>query len=384
MTGVLAATLELPRHRWQHPDGREVTVYGGAAAPAALPAERLRDDGGLHLRHDVLLDEWVAVTPRRAARPGGRVTESETAPATGPEFVCPLCPGGVELPFVYRAAALENRFPTFATGAPKESGLGRGTSSGACEVVAFTPRHDASFSELDATEVGVALAVLRDRSAALRRRSDVRYVLAFENAGAAVGATLEHPHGQIYAFPLVPPTIARRAAVLHAHRSKQRTCLHCAVTEAATVGERRVLDDQHFDVRVPFAPRWPYEVHIRARRHGLARLDQLEAHEQQRLAVLLAEVRTRLDRVLGVPMPVMTCVLDSPPGCRDWHLSVELYPVLRDTDRLKVRASVETATGLVILDRLPEETAAELREVIVPAPLDVPLVRVVHACEQVA
>jgi UDPglucose--hexose-1-phosphate uridylyltransferase len=378
---VLATTLELPRHRWLHPDGREVSVYGGAAAPVALTPEGLREEGGLHLRHDVLLDEWVAVTPRRAARPGGRATST---PATAPESTCPLCPGGVELPFAYRAASLENRFPTFAKGAPRAGASGRGASTGACEVVVFTPRHDASFGELDATEAGVALAVLCDRSSTLSRGIGVRYVLAFENAGAAVGATLEHPHGQIYAFPVVPPAIARRADVLHAHRSEHGTCLHCSVTNAPSGGDRRVLDDAHFEVGVPFAPRWPYEVHIRARRHGLARLDQLESHEQQRLAVVLAEVRARLDRVLGVAMPVMTCVLEAPAGCRDWHVAVELYPVLRDRDRLKIRASVETATGLVILDRLPEETAAELREVMVPPPLDVPVVRVVHAGEGVA
>ena len=38
----------------------------------------------------------------------------------------------------------------------------------------------------------------------LGARPDVDYVLVFENRGAEVGATITHPHGQIYAFEFVP------------------------------------------------------------------------------------------------------------------------------------------------------------------------------------
>ena len=41
------------------------------------------------------------------------------------------------------------------------------------------------------------------------KRDDVEMVLVFENRGPEVGATIAHPHGQIYAYPFVPPTTAQ-------------------------------------------------------------------------------------------------------------------------------------------------------------------------------
>ncbi len=43
-----------------------------------------------------------------------------------------------------------------------------------------------------------------DRTARLGARDDVDYVLVFENRGREVGATIAHPHCQIYAFDHVP------------------------------------------------------------------------------------------------------------------------------------------------------------------------------------
>ena len=54
-----------------------------------------------------------------------------------------------------------------------------------------------------------------ERTEALGARDDVAYVLVFENRGEEVGATIAHPHGQIYAYdgvPDVPLTELRRAA----------------------------------------------------------------------------------------------------------------------------------------------------------------------------
>ena len=44
-----------------------------------------------------------------------------------------------------------------------------------------------------------------ERTAALGARPEIAYVLVFENRGAEVGATIPHPHGQIYAYDFVPP-----------------------------------------------------------------------------------------------------------------------------------------------------------------------------------
>lgn len=367
--------VDVARHLWTHPDGRRTHVYGDT--PPTTTDRQLVDapDPSIHLRHDPLLDEWVAVTPKRSERPGGWRDDREA--------VCPLCPGGAELPFRYLAAAFENRFPTFSVGARAPEGPGFADAHGLCEVIVFTQRHDATFADLSAEEVGLLLAVWRDRSEILWETTGVQHVMLFENAGAEVGATLDHPHGQAYAFPVLPPLVERRLSALDRHRAARRSCLHCDLIEDVDRAPRVVVQDDFFDASVPFAPRWPFEVHVRARRHGLGRLSELDDSEQRSLGSLLIDVRRRLDLVLGRRMPVMTCILEAPHGGEDWHLTVELYPVLRDEGRLKLRAGVETATGLTILDRIPEDTAAELRALSPGAVIDPPVVTVRAQAHQV-
>jgi UDPglucose--hexose-1-phosphate uridylyltransferase len=205
----------------------------------------------------------------------------------------------------------------------------------------------------------------RDRSAALWAEPAHRFVMPFENRGEAVGATLSHPHGQIYAFDHVPPFIAARDAAYSTHRRENGSCLGCLTTAAGADGGRRVAESPAFSVAVPFAARWPFEVHVRARRHGLRRLTDLEPAEQTDLGDGLREVVARYDALFGFELPYMMVVLEAPEGQPDWHLAVESYPVHRREGQLKVRASVETATGLFINDTLPESSAARLAGLVV-------------------
>src|SRR4029077_16223861 len=75
---------------------------------------------------------------------------------------------------------------------------------GRCEVVLYTPEHDATFWSLGPQRVRNAVELWAARSEELGARPDITYVLVFENRGSEVGATIAHPHGQIYAFGFVP------------------------------------------------------------------------------------------------------------------------------------------------------------------------------------
>jgi UDPglucose--hexose-1-phosphate uridylyltransferase len=122
---------------------------------------------------------------------------------------------------------------------------------------------------------------------------------------------------------------------------------------------------------VPFAARWPYEVAVRARRHGLGRLADLEPAEQRDLAVALRDVARRYDALFDFQLPYMMVAQEAPRDQPDWHLAFELYPVHRAPGATKVRASVETALGLFLNDVVPEEAAAQLASLEVPAePID--------------
>lgn len=371
--GAVAPSDDLARHDLVHPDGRHFYVYGplNGGFEGDAPAH---DPGRIHLRCDRAVDAWIAVSPVRNTRPGG-VVEAPGTPT------CPLCPGGPELPFTFDAAVFDNRFPALSPLAHAIAADGpTALATGRCEVVVYTSDHDGSLSTLPPAQVGKVVAIWRDRSADLWGAGH-RYVMAFENHGPDVGATLSHPHGQIYAFPFVPPVIAAKAAALDHHRVERRSCLSCELVAGDDDGLRAVASSRSFTAAVPFAARWPYEVLLRARRHGCGRLTDLTDEEASDLASLIREVTIRYDGLFGFELPYLLCVQEAPAEAPDWHLHVELLPPHRDAHRLKVRASVETALGVFLNDTLPERSAERLAAVSVPVTSwpEVAVPRVYHA-----
>jgi len=350
---------------------------------SGAPAEAA-EQAGLHKRLDRLSGAWIAISPARNVRPHlprsaapEEIIEPTTAAAStamdaarGDEFdpSCPLCPGGPEVPFSYEAAVFENRFPSLVAEPPPVPDDQRVSPSlGRCEVVLYTGRHRGSLATLNPDELARLVAVWRDRSAELWDDARHRFVMVFENRGDAVGATISHPHGQIYAFDHVPPFIAARVEALERHRAETGRCLTCAVVEEDVRSpERTVVAGDSFAVGVPFAARWPYEVHVRARRHGLRRLADLDPTEGMALSHALRQVVLRYDGLFGFELPYMMVVQEAPADAPDWHLSFEFLPPHRTARLTKIRASVETATGLFINDVLPESSAVRLAGVTLP------------------
>ncbi|MGI9051452.1 MAG: galactose-1-phosphate uridylyltransferase [Ilumatobacteraceae bacterium] len=352
----------LARHDLRHPDGRDFHVYGTRSGDLGSQPPAL-DIGDIHVRHDALTDTWVVVSPSRNTRPGGEVTTRRDD--TG----CPLCPGGAELPFEYEAAVFDNRFPALSPLAPPAHQPGAARALGRCQVVVYTSEHAGSLATLAPGRIATVVALWRDQCAA-RWADGYGYVMAFENHGAEVGATLAHPHGQLYALSFVPPVIVAKVAAHVTHRRQVGRCLGCDLADghdgAGGADARTIVANESFAVEVPFAARWPFEVHVRARRHGCRRLADLTDGEALDLARAVRDVTARYDGVFGRDLPYLPCVQEAPEGAADWHLHVELLPPHRDADRLKVRASVETALGVFLNDSRPEESAARLRAVAVP------------------
>lgn len=370
-----AAVLELARHEFVAADNRRLYVYGDLR-DRPDPTRAGFEPVALHKRFDLLTATWIAVSPSRNERPNSRVA----AGTDGGRAACPLCPGGPEVSFSYDAAVFDNRYPALVSDPPPVRDDPRvGRAQGHCEVVLYTEHHEGSLATLTPMELARVVAVWRDRSGELWADPRNCFVMAFENSGEAVGATLSHPHGQIYAFDHLPPLIAGRAAALRRHRGAERTCLACHVVRTDDASDRIVANNPSFSIAVPFAARWPFEVHVRARRHGVGRLGDLTPHEQRDLATALRQVVTRYGQMFDFTLPYMMVALEAPPDEPDWHLAFEFYPPHRSPRLTKVRASVETATGLFINDTLPETTAHRLAELAGPAVEEAPPFTVVHA-----
>jgi len=313
----------------------------------------------MELRWDPVLREWIIVS-------GGR----EKRPLLPKEF-CPFCPGAEEIPKAgWKVLSLPNRFPALLADPPlpdvKGDRLYRSRpSKGVCEVIIYTPQHDTSLAKLDVEHIREVIDLWTRRFRELSEREYIKYVFIFENKGRVIGVTLDHPHGQLYAFPYIPPLIKRELSSSRQYWKRNRTCLFCKIIEREEADALRVVcENEDFVCFLPFYAHWPYGVHIYPKRHVQA-LTDLTEKERGALAAILKEVLTKFDNLFGMSFPYMMVLHQRPTDRRSYpyyHLHIEFYPPYRDKDRIKYFASVETGAGTVTFDYRPENKAKELRE----------------------
>ena len=322
------------------------------------------------LRWNPFLREWLITATHRQDRT-----------FLPPADFCPLCPSLPGRPPTeidradFQIAVFENRFPSLrlAPGEPAVSGTELAPvrpSFGACEVVVYTPKHDATLADANQPQLERLVAVWAHRTLELGALDGIDYVYVFENKGEAIGVTLNHPHGQIYAYPYVPPLIGREVAAADQHLADHGSCLWCqAQGEELADGRRIVAENDSWVAGVPFAARWPYEVHLGSRRH-VGWLHELEAAERSDLARLLGSLLRGYDRLFGFSLPYIMAIHQRPtdgPGHEGYHLHIEFYPPNRTATKLKYLAGSEAGAGAFINDTLPEETAPVLRAAIAEA-----------------
>lgn len=317
------------------------------------------------LRWNPIRREWVITATHRM----NRVLHP-------PRDHCPLCPtfpGSFETEIPrpdFEVAVFENRFPSLHLQPPEPDVDGTELSpvapaEGVCEVVVYTPEHEGSLATLPYDRVIQLIHVWQDRYREISRRKEIRYILIFENRGPEVGVTLSHPHGQIYAFPYIPPVPALELASAGEHRQKTGRCLFCDLLgEEMADGRRMIMESAAWAAFVPFAARYSYEVHIYSRR-CLAALTELRDAEVEQLATALQELVACYDCLFAAPFPYLMLLHQEPvhagSGDERGHLHFEFYSPLRERNKLKFLAGCEQGAGTFINDSAPEEKAAELR-----------------------
>ena len=288
-----------------------------------------------------------------------------------PADQCPLCPGVLEVPFQsFDVAVFDNRFPSLVASPPPPSITGVGVydvapAAGATEVIVYSDDHTATLATLGVERVRLLVDVWADRYAALGGRDEVAYVFVFENRGESVGVTLHHPHGQVYAYPEVPPLPARELVEARRHLDAHGTCVMCDVVgQELASGVRVVAENEAFVAFVPFAARFPYELHVVAHRHVPSLLD-LSDPERDALAALLLEVVGAYDELFGFTLPYVMSMHQAPTSEDEWqtisHLHIEFTPFHRTESKLKYLAGSELGGGAFLNDVAPEDAAARLR-----------------------
>ncbi|MFC7431284.1 MULTISPECIES: galactose-1-phosphate uridylyltransferase [unclassified Agrococcus] len=352
MTRVTATTLA---------DGRELLYFDEDDSPARIPSPDLRTldarPATPELRQDPLTGEWVTFAAARQ----GRVH----LPPADLDPLAPQSPTNPsEIPDAYEVAVFENRSPAFGPALDDDAEAGSGverrrTSVGRCEVVCFSPAHTGSFATQSVARARTIIDAWAHRTAALGAMPGVEQVFVFENRGVEIGVTLHHPHGQIYAYPYVTPRTRQLLDAIARHGGD----LQGDVLAAERSGDRLVTETEHWVAYVPFAARWPLELHVQPRRHvpDLAALDEGERDDLARLSLRLLGA---VDAMYPTPTPYIAAWHQAPVAeGRDLvRLTWQITSPRRSADRLKFLAGSEAAMGAWVGDTTPEAGAARLRE----------------------
>jgi UDPglucose--hexose-1-phosphate uridylyltransferase len=361
------------------------------------------------LRYDAALDEWVVMAGHRQDRT-----------YLPPDDECPLCPSAegrhTEIPSSgYDVVVFENRFPTLAyprdpatdfgwsgpSGAgpsgsgPSGSGVSGSTAPqttvsrrastgsagelppsagdtelpavGRCEVVCYTSDHNAVLADLPPTRMRTVLEAWVDRTIALSVLPHVEQVFCFENFGSQIGVTLHHPHGQIYAYPFVTPRTRRMMTAARRYRERTwRNLFADLLAEEVRTGERIVVRTDYWTGFVPFAARWPLEVHLYPNRQVMG-LPELTEAEREDFCHVYLDVMRRMASLYGSPIPYISAWHQAPVRIdRELgYLHLQIHSAQRAPGKLKYLAGSEAAMGAFINDVLPENAARTLREVAV-------------------
>jgi len=348
-------------------DGRELIYFDDADStlnPDRRPDARVLDPrpATATMRQDVLTGEWVSIASARQNRvflPPAHLDPLAPATDTNPS----------EIPDNYDVAVFENRSPSFGPElgeVPVGSvGIGRTHPSiGRCEVVCFSPEHEGSFGSLSQSRARTVIEAWADRTAALSALPGVEQVFPFENRGEEIGVTLSHPHGQIYAYPYVTPRTRRLIDSIDAVGPD----LFEQILTSERASDRVVLSGEHWTAFVPFAARWPIEVHMLPHRHipDFAATNEAERDE---LSSIYLRLLRGIDALYDTPTPYIAAWHQAPVTQKrdEIRLMLQVTSPRRAENKLKYLAGSEAAMGAWIGDVAPEQAAAFIREGIAKA-----------------
>ena len=352
------------RRELTKPDGRRLTLYGRSPLPDDLVAPSPSGAAHApnpHLRWHPLRGEWVVYAGHRQHRTFLPPPEyNPLAPSRDPEYPTEVPEGPWDV------AVFDNLFPTLAMSAHDAPSLEIPTvpAKGHCEVVVFTQDPGASLGSLPLRHLELLVDVWADRQATLGAIEEISYVFPFENRGVEVGVTLQHPHGQIYGYPFVPPIAQRELAhQLTYFQRVGRGLLADMIEREVEVGQRIVYHGPHATAFMPVCARYPYEVWVAPRR-AAASFVELNVEERADFARALKTVVMKYDALWQKPFPYILAFHQAPTDGAphpEAHLHAEFYPAYRMPGRLKYLAGSEAGAGVFTADSEPEDTVTQLQ-----------------------
>jgi UDPglucose--hexose-1-phosphate uridylyltransferase len=311
------------------------------------------------LRYNPLLRDWTMVASGRQHRPHM------------PKDYCPFCPGSGKVPDEFTVHKYDNDFPALSPNPPEPDNVSTSLyqvreAYGKCEVILYSPEHTITLPQLSVDHIGELVELWTERFIQMEKDPNNKYVFIFENRGEAVGVTMPHPHGQIYAYPYIPQKIRIELDSCQEHHQQTGRCLLCDMNkDEKEFAKRVIIENENFIAYIPFFTDYPYGVFIVSKQHKTA-ISDFTLKEKRNLASILKETTGAMDALFDEPFPYMMCIHQRPVNGDDceeyYHFHIEFYTPLRDKGRLKYNASSETGAWAPCNPTAVEETAEKLRE----------------------
>ena len=233
---------------------------------------------------------------------------------------------------------------------------------GEAYVVIYNRDHNRTFTQLSVDEVFAVTKLWRDLYNDLSSR--YRTVMIFENSGAAIGQTQNHPHGQAYGISAIPPILEREMETVLLDHEAGSGCPFCRVREELTDSVNQVDANATWQAFLPPYVRYPYETHLYPRRH-VANIGLMTDEELHDLAAVLLNVIRGYNALSDGAMTPMPYLLGLHQLADErFHFHVEILAIGRAPGKLKYAASAESVWGLWTNDSNPADKAQELRAAI--------------------
>ena len=322
------------------------------------------------LRKDPVTSRWVIVNvedPRGA-------DSFKSDPNHKSSKTCPFCPGneamtppeivsygrkaGSKGPAGWQVRVVPNKFPALRIEeSPEKYAFGiydKIGGFGAHEVIIENPDHGTEIADLPDEQVELILRAYRERCLDLRKDPRFKYILIFKNYGSAAGASLEHPHSQLIALPIVPSRVLGELKGALTHFEYTDRCIFCDMLNQERAEKKlTILEDGGFVSFTPFVSRFPFETWVIPKSHE-ANFDATPDSGFQSLSRVIKKTLAKLKKALKDPS--YNLMIHSLPiqanDAQSYHWHIEIIPHLTQV------AGFEWGTGFYV-NPTPPELAAE-------------------------
>ncbi|MBK8396983.1 MAG: galactose-1-phosphate uridylyltransferase [Leptospiraceae bacterium] len=329
------------------------------------------------IRQNIITRDWVIIATDRARRPHEfqkKASGNIIIPPYKPD--CPFCVGHehdstteyvrINSENGWQVRVIANKYPALSPEGDRlrwKEGINTTISGvGIHDVVIETPVHNSITALLPVEDIYSLFLSFRIRYNQIAEDKRMETIVIFKNHGESAGSSLEHPHCQIAATPVVPYNFRSRIQEVMRYFDDHGDCIFCrTLLDEIAAGSRIIAENVNFIAFIPYAALTPFHIWVFPREHTSSYEDATDS-ELKDLASIMKKVLSMLYYALGNPDYNFT-IRSAPLAERrtkyyHWYLSI--------VPRITKQAGFEMGSGMFINTALPEESAEYLKNTDIP------------------